>query len=136
MGFKTWVQRDLCIKLEFKGGTWVSRVLKTQVPCDNNLMWKKIHIENWVFKIWFLVFTRVPLFSFFRPLFFLFLWVPLFFFFLCGLFYSSSFLFQFLQIFFFFKLKYYVAKKSPCQQSKLEPQRLEMLLSSILSNVC
>ena len=54
MRFKTWVQRDLCIKLELKGGT---RVLKTQVPCDNNLMWKKIHIENWVFKTWFLVFT-------------------------------------------------------------------------------
>ena len=136
MRFKTWVPRDLCIKLEFKGGTQVSRVLKTQVPRDNNLMWKKIHIENWVFKTWFLVFTGVPLFFFFLPLFFLFLWVPLFFFFLYGFFSSSSFLFKFLQIFFFFKLKFYVAKKSPCQQSELEPQRLEMLLSSILSNVC
>ena len=71
------------------------------------------------------------------------LWVLLFIFFLL----------QFLQIFimffkfFFLRLEFHVAKKSPCQQSKLEalrldffielePQRLEMLLSSILSNSC
>ena len=70
------------------------------------------------------------------PYHFLFPWVSLFFFFLRGFFSSSSFLFQFLQIFFFFRFEFYVAKKSPCQQSELEPQRLEMLLSSILSNIC
>jgi len=105
---------------------------------------------SFLFCAW--VLCVLPWVSFFF-VFFLFSW-GLFFFFLYGslhlLFFfnlrSSSFFFRFFFLF-YVRLEFHVAKTCPCQQleletlrlnffTELEPQRLEMLFSSVLFNAC